>query len=115
MSSKSIPAKNPRHRHKIDTISDILLAIRNSEPNGILKFHILCQAEISTSQIENYLPYLIENELIYTTMNINPRQANNKKPTIFYHISKKGRIFIKLYDDDNKMVLDGEGKQEYVI
>lgn len=77
-----------KRRSEIQIIKDILKLSKN----GVKKTEILHQGNLSFSQLQNYLSYLIENEIIKENDNKRPNGSTNK----IYITTEKG---INLLED----------------
>jgi len=81
-----------RDRHEI--IAEIL----RTAVNGKIKTHIMYRAKLSYSQINEYLPLLVENGLLE-----NAKMPRGKQRTIVYRTTAKGLQFIESLESVNKL------------
>ena len=101
------------YRTKEQIISDILNSLQKHEPNGLQKIHLIYYARLSSGQLKQYLPYLLDNNMIIVDWSNSTRVApsktdpRKKKATVrgnLYHISNKGLEYLNRYQDMQHVV-----------
>ena len=76
---------NMRHRSKIEIIADILQSVMND--SGMSSSKVMCRAYLSYKQLKEYVPLLLQNDLI---------QHGGKERTLT--ITNKGLQFLEMYN-----------------
>jgi len=83
-----------RRRDRHDIIAEIL----KTAVNGKIKTHIMYRAKLSYSQINEYLPLLVEKGFLE-----NARVPRGKQRATVYRTTSKGLQFIETLDFVNKL------------
>ena len=92
-----------RDRHEI--VAEIL----QTAVNGKIKTHIMYRAKLSYSQINEYLPLLIDKGFLE-----NARVMRGRQHTIVYRTTSKGRLFIENLESVNKLWTKNVSSNELV-
>ena len=85
-------AERRRDRH------DIVAEILKTSVNGKIKTHIMYRAKLSYSQINEYLPMLVEKGFLE-----NAKVTRGRQTTAVYRTTSKGLLFIENLDSINKL------------
>lgn len=83
-----------RRRDRHDIIAEIL----RTAVNGQIKTHIMYRAKLSYSQINTYLPLLVEKGFLE-----NANVARGRQRVTVYRTTSKGRQFIENLESVNKL------------
>jgi len=83
-----------RRRDRHDIVAEIL----KTAVDGKIKTHIMYKAKLSYSQINEYLPLLIEKGFLENMM-----VARTKRYTTIYRTTEKGRLFIESLKSMDKL------------
>ena len=89
-----------RRRDRHDIVAEIL----RTAMNGKIKTHIMYRAKLSYSQINEYLPMLVEKGFLE-----NNKVTHGRQTTAVYRTTSKGLQFIENLDSINKLWAKGFG------
>jgi predicted transcriptional regulator len=85
-------AERRRDRH------DIVAEILKTAVNGRIKTHIMYRAKLSYSQINEYLPMLVEKGFLE-----NSKATRGRQYSVFYRTTSKGLQFLENLESINKL------------
>lgn len=88
-----------KRRDHHDIVAEILRAARE----GSIKTHILYRAKLSYSQLQRYLPLLVENGLLRNTS-----VKRRRRTTTVYETTSKGRAYLD-YSEFMQKLCDESG------
>ena len=87
------------YRSREQILFQLLNSIRKSEPTGLTKIKIVYFVHLSSYQMKEYIPYLLDNDMITVDWSNSTRVAPSKTDPrkkratvrgVYYHISEKG-------------------------
>ena len=94
------------YRTKEQICFQLLNSIRKSEPVGLTKNKVISTVHLSSYQMREYIPYLLDNELITVdwsnSIRVSPSKTDPRKKratvrNVYCHISQKGLEYLNRF------------------